>query len=87
VNLPAGKKSALHLSVCNHPGGDFELIVTVNGKELLRKLINDALTNKQWIEERVDLGEFAGQTATIEIRNHPNNWKFEHAFWRKIAIE
>ena len=70
------------------PMVDFDLIVRVNGKELLRKPVSkQTATNDPWLIQQVDLSPFAGQkVAKIELINQPSGWFYEAAYWAEIAI-
>lgn len=87
VEVPAGKATKLRLVVGHDPQGDFDLVVRVNGKELLRKPVSPATcTEGHWLTEIVDLGGFAGQTVKLELLNQPSGWAYEAAYWAEIAI-
>jgi hypothetical protein len=67
LELPAGKKSALQLAAsCDPKGAGWDLVVKVNGKEIISKPIKD-----RWPEVTVDLTEFAGTTATVAVAGTP----------------
>ena len=63
--------------------GDFKLVVKANGKEILGKEIN---TDK-WQDIEIDLSKYAGKTVKLELCNQATAWKFEAAYWSRIAIE
>jgi hypothetical protein len=88
VQVPAGKKTTLRFVVGHDSRGDFDLIVRVNGKELLRKPVNkQTTTNEPWLTQQVDLSPFAGKKAAkIELINQPSGWMYEAAYWAEIAI-
>ena len=88
IKIPADKKSKLRVVVGHDPQGDFDLIVRVNGKELLRKAVSKAtVTEAPWLVEQVDLSAFAGrQAAKVELVNQPTGWSFEAAYWAEIKL-
>jgi hypothetical protein len=86
-SIPAGKETLLRLVVGHDPQGDFELIVRAAGKELLRKPVSPATCQEgPWLEQIVDLSQFAGQEVTLELVNQPTGWAYEAAYWAEIAI-
>ncbi|MBP7050293.1 MAG: ADP-ribosylglycohydrolase family protein [Phycisphaerae bacterium] len=86
VTLPADKKSRLNLVVGHDARGDWDLIVRANGEELLRKTIGPDTTTMGWAELSVSLSQFAGKSVKLELVNEPTDWRFEAAFWSKIAV-
>ena len=88
VEVPAGKKTVLHIVVANDPRGDFDLLVRADGKELLKKTVavNSADANDKWLTEDVDLSALAGKSAAVEIVNQPTGWTFEAAYFAEIKI-
>jgi hypothetical protein len=87
VVVPAGKKTALLLTVGHDPRGDWELIVKADGKELFKKAVGKETTTKTWMDVEVDLSSFAGKEINLQLLNEPTGWSFEAARWAKIAIE
>jgi putative membrane-bound dehydrogenase-like protein len=86
VDLPAGKKSRLLLSVSHDPRGDWELIVRANGKTLFDRQIDKQSTEKYWADLEIDLSPFAGEQVKLELVNHPDEWQFEWAFWGRADV-
>jgi hypothetical protein len=86
ADIPAGKKTYLKLTVTNHPGGDWELIVKADDRELLKKTISKETTNNQWIDVDVDLSEFAGKVVKLSLLNQPTQWFCEAGYWARISI-
>ncbi len=83
VEIPKEKKTTLELSVKSHRLGNWDLVVRVNKRELLRKTIE----SPRFIDLSVDLSKYAGQTIDLELNHQPTGWDREHASWKKIAIE
>jgi hypothetical protein len=88
IKVPEGKKATLRLVVGHDPQGDFDLVVRVNGKQVLRKPVSKATaTNDPWLVQEVDLSRFAGKKAVrVELINQPSGWAFEAAYWAEIAV-
>ncbi len=87
VEIPAGKKTVLHLSIGHHPEGDWDLIVRADMRELLRKTVGKPSATNGWMDVSVDFSEYAGKTVLIELYNQPTGWFYEAGYWAKIAIE
>ena len=86
VELPKGQKNVLRLLVGHHPGGDWELIVKANEKEILSKIVGKETARDGWLELDVDLSDYAGKEILLELVNQPNGWAFEAAYWAKIEL-
>lgn len=86
VELPAGRKSHLRLSVSHDNQGDWQLIVKANDKTLYDEEISQQSTEGGWLDLSLDLSEFAGQTTKIELHNHPDEWANEFGFWGRVEI-
>ncbi len=87
VKLPRGRKSILKLVVGHDPRGDWDLIVRVGDRQLLRQTIGPDTTTLGWANVDVDLSWFAGRTVKIELINQPTGWHYEAAYWGQIAIQ
>lgn len=87
VQLPAGSKPTLRLVVGHDPRGDFDLIVRVDGQQLLRKPVSKATaTEGPWLIETIDLSRWAGRTVKLELVNQPTGWAYEAAYWAEISL-
>jgi hypothetical protein len=87
VKLPAGKKTTLHLTVGHHPEGDWDLIVAVDGKEIVRKAVSRQTAGRDvWMQAEVDLSDFAGKEVELKLINQPTGWKFEAGYWAEISL-
>ena len=86
VDLPAKKKTVLRLSVAHDPQGDWQLIVKANGQKLYDGIVSSKTTHNGWADLEIDLSRFAGQTVSLELHNHPNNWAWEFGYWAKVEI-
>jgi len=86
TKLPAGKKTTLRLTVGHHPEGDWDLIVAVDGKEIVRKPVSEETAPDGWMQTKVDLSDFAGKEVKLELINQPTGWKFEAGYWAEISL-
>jgi len=86
VDVPATGETQLELQVANDKRGDFLLVVKANGETLLEKSIGPETVKNGWADLSINLTQFAGKTATVEIINQPTDWKFEAAYWAKVAV-
>jgi hypothetical protein len=86
VRVPTGG-GRLHLTVGHDPNGDFDLIVRVDGKPLLRQPVGPQTARDGWLEVNLDLTPYAGRTVALEIVNEPSGWMCEAAYWARISIE
>ncbi len=88
VNIPAGKKAALNMSVKSHDPKkiDWRLIVRVDGQEIFNSLVGISKFNEAWNPIAIDLSRYAGQTVKIEVLNQPNGWYCEAGYWNKLEI-
>ncbi len=86
IEVPAGKKTTLHLVVGHDPQGDFDLIVRADGRQLVRKPVNPQTTADHWLALDVDLSSFAGKQVNLELVNQPSGWSYEAAYWAEIAV-
>jgi hypothetical protein len=74
-------------SAPHHPLGDWDLIVTADTKEILRKTVGKTTTTNGWLDVSVDLSEYQGKSILLELYNQPTGWNFENGYWEKIVIE
>jgi hypothetical protein len=87
VEIPAGKKTAIKLTVGRHPEGDWDLVVRADMRELLRKPVDKTTAANGWLDLSVDLSEYQGKSVLMELYNQPTGWLNEAAYWEKITIE
>jgi hypothetical protein len=87
LDVPAGRKTVLNLTVGHHSGGDWLLIVKADDKELLKKLIGKASSKNGWQDVRVDLSPYAGKTVALKLLNQANGWSWEAAYWAAIELK
>ena len=82
LDVPAGKRTMLHVEVTNHPKGDWKLVALINGKEVFSK---DVAAN-QWLPIQIDLTPHAGKSVSMELQNRATGWAFEAAYWSRIQL-
>jgi ADP-ribosylglycohydrolase len=87
VEIPAGKKTVLKLTVGHFPQGDWLLQVKADGAVLTEKTVGKDTAPDGWLDVAVDLSAYAGKTVTLELVNQPTGWAWEAAYWAEIALE
>ncbi len=87
VSVPSGKSTVLKVSCARHAEGDWQLAVVVDGQDILRSMIDANTAKDGWANFEVDLSRFAGKNVVVEVHDHPNDWKYEEAFWGTVKIE
>ena len=87
VEIPAGKKTALALTVGHHPDGDWDLVVRADMQEILRKTVGKTTATNGWLEVTVDLSQYAGKSILLELVNKPTGWAWEAGYWARISVE
>ena len=83
--VPNGNPT-LHFAVANSPGGDFRLIVRVNGTPLLSTVIDDSAKRCHLHAYDLSLEPWTGKKVTIELVNEPTDWYNEAALWTDISL-
>ena len=83
--VPNGNPT-LHFAVANSPGGDFRLIVRVNGTPLLSTVIDDSAKRCHLHAYDLSLEPWTGKKVTIELVNEPTDWCNEAALWTDIRL-
>ena len=86
VTVPQQGHCRLHLLVTHHNGGDWELIVKVDDKEIFKQLIGSESNVPRWKTIDIDLTPYAGRTIKLELLNQPNGWSWEAGYWAEIDI-
>jgi len=87
VDIPAGRKTALQLTVGRHSAGDWDLVVRADMREILRKPVDKSTAANGWLDVAVDLSEYQGKSILLELYNQPTGWNYEAGYWEKISIE
>lgn len=87
VEIPAGQRTTLRVIVGHDPQGNFDLIVRVDGRELLRKPVSAQTATDHWLTQEIDLSGFAGKRVNLELINQPSGWSCEAAYWNAIDLQ
>ena len=86
LRVPEGNPT-LHFEVAASPGGDFRLVVRVDGCALLKTDVAAARGDElRLVPFDLSLEPWAGKTVAIELLNEPTGWLNEAALWRDIRI-
>ncbi len=85
IEVPVGGKTTLNFFVAAHDKGDWELRVFVNGKLLLKQLVDH--DGARWKPVSVDLTPFAGKKVTLRLENAANGWSWEFGYWSAIELK
>lgn len=86
IAVPANADAKLRLTVSHHDGGDWQLVVRINGHEVCNTPVSADTVTDGWLTIDVDLAPYAGQTAKVEVVNQPTGWFCEAAYWAEIAL-
>lgn len=85
--IPVNSHGKLRLTVSHHDGGDWQLIVKLNGNEVVNVPVSkDTVNADGWLTEEIDLAPYAGQTVKAELLNQPTGWFCEAAYWGEISL-
>lgn len=86
--FPDDRPQELDILVSHPPDHEFRLVVRVNGTTVFDQPVNNALTQSQrgWASLKVDLAEFQGQTALIEVANQFGSTDQPYAVWKRLHI-
>ncbi len=86
VAIPTGSAAALHLTVSHHDGGDWQLMVKIDGEGVLNTPVGKDTVTDGWQSEKIDLAPYAGKTVRVELFNQPTGWFCEAAYWGEITL-
>jgi len=86
LTLPAGKKILLSFAAGHEPKCDWDLLVKVDGNELLSKSVDEDSAPTGWMDVAVDLTPYAGKTVKLELWNQASGWNNEFAYWQGLSI-
>ncbi len=79
--------TALDIVIAPHGGkGDFTLIGSIDGKQVLSKKIQQIDDKNIWQTVTMDLRPYAGKRVTISLNNFPDNWFCEAAYWAELTF-
>ncbi|MDR0327563.1 MAG: ADP-ribosylglycohydrolase family protein [Planctomycetaceae bacterium] len=88
VKVPDKGRCELRLVVTHDDLGDWDLIVKVDGKEILKRSIGKEHDppNNRWTTVDVDLTPYTGKTIKLELLNQPTGWSYEAGYWAEIKL-
>ena len=81
IEVPARRKMKLNLLVGRHKDGDWNLVVKLDGKQVIKQNIDATSAPEGWAEIPVDLSTFSGKAVTVEITHSATGWNHEEAYW------
>ena len=84
--IPAGMAPKLRLTVSHHDGGDWQLIVKINGDEVVNTPVGKDTVTDGWLTTEIDLAPYAGKSVKAELINQPTGWLCEAAYWGEISL-
>jgi hypothetical protein len=84
--VPAGGKASLRTTVSHHDGGDWDLVVKIDGKDVLTQPVSVDTVKDGWLDVEIDLAPYAGKTVKVELLNKPSGWFCEAAYWAEITL-
>ena len=76
----------LRIEVSAISKGDWELVVKADGKELLRRMVDDAGPFDGFYRVDVPVSEYGGRDVKFELCNEANGQGYDGALWNTIAI-
>ena len=80
-------KKRLEITVSHHPHGDFSLVVKINNDDVYKSIISHKSVKDGWQNISIDLSKYQDKNVHIRIENHPNDWKWEYAYFHSIKIK
>jgi hypothetical protein len=89
TDIPKGKKTVLKAQVSHHNGGDWALVIRVNGSPQKEIVVGkESVDESGWLDVEFDLTPFAGnKNVKIDLENKANGWSWEAGYWSDIRIE
>lgn len=88
-DIPTGKKTVLKTCVTHHDGGDWVLVIRVNGS--VQKMVTvgkESVGEDGWLEVDFNLTPFAGnKNIKIDLENKANGWSWEAGYWKELRID
>jgi hypothetical protein len=84
--IPVHTQGKLRVTVSHHDGGDWQLVVKVNGEEVRSTPVSADTVTDGWLTVDLDLAPYAGQTVKVELLNQPTGWFCEAAYWGQIEF-
>jgi hypothetical protein len=91
IDVPAGEDTILQIVVGTHKSpdqeGDWQLIVRADGKELLKRNVRDKFSRDGWITINVNISEWAGRQAAVELEHRATGDYIWQGYWGRIATK
>lgn len=84
--IPVGTSPKLRITVSHHDGGDWQLIVKLNGEVVVDTPVSNDTVTDGWLTTEIDLTPYAGKTVKAELLNQPTGWFCEAAYWGEISL-
>ncbi len=78
-------KHTLKFAVAADDRGDWELVVTANGRELKKLAVDHE--KPRWKEISIDLSAFAGKEVALRLEGHATGWSYEFGYWADVRVE
>ncbi len=78
--------ATLRVVVSHDPRGDWELRVTVNNQELVRRPVSKKTAPNGWLTLEEDLGRWAGKSIELQLENRATDWSNEQAYWQEVRL-
>ncbi len=86
VEVAAGGKCTLRLIVGHHEHSFWTLIVRVDGKDQLTKVVGRDTAKEGWLELAVDLSAHAGKAPLVELIQQADTNGLPVAYWSEVAL-
>lgn len=84
--IPTNSHGTLRIVVSHHDGGDWQLVVKLNGDVVVDRPVGKETVTDGWLTVDVDLSPYAGQAVKAELLNQPTGWFCEAAYWGEISL-
>ncbi len=85
LTVSPDKPGKLTFSVASHDKGDWQLLVSIDGKEVTRQLINK--DGERWKRIEIDLTPWKGKKINVSLENWANDWMYEFSYWSDLKVE
>ena len=85
--VPKGKKSYLKYVAGHDPHEDWLMAITVNDEILVYKTVGSMTTDNGWLEGKLDLSEFAGQSISLKVESRSNKkFVLNYGYFNELKI-
>jgi outer membrane protein assembly factor BamB len=87
VDVPAGRKTTLHLRYGNAPERRWTLSIRAGNQQLLEQVVEDAGSNNGWRDAVVDLTPFAGRQVPLQlVQSIAAQQQPSDAYWKRAVV-